>query len=63
MKSSRLLKKKHDQLQVMLNQNQQKKHMLELKINHEFMELKKTEIFLEILSAKESAAKQQETTC
>jgi hypothetical protein len=59
MSTLQLLQKKRDQLQARLNRNQQKKRILELKINQEFEELKKSEIFLEICSEKESAARQR----
>jgi hypothetical protein len=59
MSTLQLLQKKCDQLQERLNRNQQKKRILELKINQEFEELKKSEIFLEISSEKESATRQR----
>jgi hypothetical protein len=59
MSTLQLLQKKRDQLQGRVNRNQQKKRVLELKISQEFEELKKSEIFLEICSEKESPARQR----
>ncbi len=42
-----MLERKHDSLKNRLNEDLQKKHALELRINGEFEELKKLEISLE----------------
>jgi hypothetical protein len=60
MSTLQLLQKKCDQLQERLNRNQQKKCILELKINQEFEELKKSEIFLEICSEKRKLGSEHE---
>ena len=48
MASERILHKRLCELEVMLDQSMQRKRALESEINHEFQELKKIEISLEI---------------
>jgi hypothetical protein len=52
------LEKRRDLLQNRLYENLQKKHALELRINHEFEELKSLEISLEKHSDQRHAVKQ-----
>jgi hypothetical protein len=48
MASERILHKRLCEIEVMLNRSLQRKRALESEINHEFQELKKIEISLEI---------------
>jgi hypothetical protein len=52
------LEKKHDLLQNRLYENLEKKHALELRINHEFEELKRLGISLEKRFEQKRAVKQ-----
>jgi hypothetical protein len=52
MKRQLLLEEKHDLLKNGLDENLQKKHALELKINQQFEELKRLEMSIEKYRAK-----------
>jgi hypothetical protein len=53
-----LLEKKHDSLKKRLEENVQKKHALEFRINQEFEELKQLEVLLEKTFEQNPSAKQ-----
>ncbi len=53
-----LLEKKHDSLKKRLEENVQKKHALEFRINKEFEELKLLEVLLEKTFEQNPSAKQ-----
>ena len=53
-----LLEKKHDSLKKILEENVQKKHALEFRINKEFEELKQLEVLLEKSFEQKPSAKQ-----
>jgi hypothetical protein len=53
-----LLEKKHDSLKKRLEENVNKKHALEFRINQEFEELKQLEVLLEKSFEQNPSAKQ-----
>jgi hypothetical protein len=53
-----LLEKEHDSLKKRLEENVQKKHALEFRINQEFEELKQLEVLLEKTYEQNPSAKQ-----